>query len=145
MLRDSVSAEPQMVAIDWSMLGYGRIGQEIGITTAVGLSFLEVAGDQAKEIDRVTFESYVDGLHDAGWHGDVRFARFGYTTAASLAIGVAWAIIMGSVVLPTDEGIRTIESSIGYKLDEILEQWAKIQPFLLDLGDEALHLAAELG
>jgi hypothetical protein len=54
-------------------------------------------------------------------------------------------MLMSSVVLPTDEGVRTIESSIGYKLDDILAQWAQIQPFLLDLGDEALGLAGELG
>jgi hypothetical protein len=53
-------------------------------------------------------------------------------------------MIMSSAVLPTEEGVRGIESAIGYKLDNILEQWAEIQPFLLDLGDEALRLADEL-
>lgn len=120
--RDSENVS-QTVAIDWSMIGYGRIGEEAGITTAVALSFLEVAGDHAKEMDKITFESYVDGLRDAGWQGDVRLARFGYTTAAALATGVAWPIFM-SDVLSTDEGIRFGESSIGHTLNDILEQWA---------------------
>ena len=89
--RDGVNAQAQTVAIDWSMIGYGGIGAEIGITTAVGLSFLEIAGDQAKQIDQIAFGSYVEGLRDAGWQGDARLARFGYTATAALVTGAAWA------------------------------------------------------
>jgi hypothetical protein len=145
MMRHGGNTEAQTVAIDWSMLGYGRVGEEIGITTAVGLSWLEVAGDQAQELDRIVFESYVDGLRDAGWQGDVRLARFGYTMTAALVTGVAWAMIMGAVVMSTDEGARGLTSVIGAPLDDILAQWATVQPFLLDLGDEALRLVDELG
>jgi phosphotransferase family enzyme len=145
MRREGLTAEAKTVAIDWSMIGYGGVGEEIGITTAVGLSFLEVPADQASQMDQVTFNSYVVGLRAAGWQGDVRLARFGYTTTASLVTGVAWAMILGVLVLSTEEGIRSIESTLGYKLDDILAQWAIIQPFLLDLGDEALDLMDELG
>ncbi len=54
-------------------------------------------------------------------------------------------MIMGAVVMSTDEGARSIASVIGAPLDDVLAQWAAIQPFLLDLGDEALLLAEELG
>jgi hypothetical protein len=145
MRREGLNAEAKTVAIDWSMIGYGGVGEEIGITTAVGLSFLEVPADQANQMDQVTFNAYVAGLRDADWQGDVRLARFGYTTTASLVTGVAWAIIMGVLGLSSDEEVRSLETSIGYKLDDILEQWALIQPFLLDLGDEALDLMNEIG
>ena len=144
LARDGVNAQAQTVAIDWSVIGYGGIGAEIGITTAVGLSFLEIAGDQAKEFDRITFGAYVEGLRDAGWQGDPRLARFGYTATAALVTGVAWAMITGVIVLSTAEGVCDFELNIGHKLDDILEQWATTQPFLLDLGDEALQLANEL-
>ncbi|MBP6440226.1 MAG: hypothetical protein KA259_01365 [Caldilineaceae bacterium] len=137
-------AQAQTVAIDWSMIGYGGIGAEIGITTAVGLLLLEVAGDQAKEFDQITFSSYAAGLRDAGWQGDARLARFGYTATAALVAGAAWAIIAGVISLATAEGRRDTELNIGHKLDDIFEQWATTQPFLLDLGDEALQLANEL-
>ena len=55
------------------------------------------------------------------------------------------AIILGVYLLSSDDGIRSTESTIGYKLDDILAQWATIHPFLLDLGDEALRLADTLG
>ena len=143
LARDDLKA--QTVAIDWSMLGYGGVGEEVGITTAIALSWLEVTGDQAREMDRLTFASYVDGLRDAGWQGDARLARFGYTTTASLVVGVTWAIFMGANAFSTDEGVRSLESVIGFKLDDILEQWAIVQPFLLDLGDEALQIMDEMG
>ena len=58
---------------------------------------------------------------------------------------VTWAIFMGAGAFSTGEGVRSIESVIGFKLDDILEQWAIVQPFLLDLGDEALQLKDEIG
>jgi len=145
MLREGGNAEAQTIAIDWAMMGYGGVGEEVGVTTAVALHWLEVAADQAQELDRIIFESYMAGLRDAGWQGDVRLARFGYTTTAALVIGVAMAMISGVYVLSSDDGIRSTESTIGYKLDDILAQWATIHPFLLDLGDEALRLADTLG
>lgn len=144
LARDGFNGEAQTVAVDWSMMGYGGIGEEIGITTAVGLARLDVPAEQAWEMDRFTFESYLDGLHDAGWQGDARLARFGYTTTALLGTGVGWMMIIGALVLSTDEGFRSMESTIGYKLDDILEQWAMVHRFLLDLGDEAFRLADEL-
>src|SRR5262245_15928348 len=56
--RDGVNGKAQTVAVDWSMIGYGRIGEEIGNTTACGLARLDVAGEQAMKMDRITFESY---------------------------------------------------------------------------------------
>jgi len=145
LARDGVNGEAQTVAVDWSMIGYGGIGEEIGNTTACGLARLDVAGEQAREMDQITFESYLDGLRDAGWQGDVRLARFGYTTSASLGTGAAWMPIIGAAVLSRDDGYRSMEATTGHPLDDILEQWATIHRFLLDLGDEAFRLADELG
>ena len=141
--RDGPITNAQTVAIDWSMIGYGGVGEEIGITTSIGLAFLSIAGDQARGMDKITFESYVAGLRDAGWQGDVRLARFGYTATAALVTGVTMAMYMGKA-LSSEEGVHDLESVLGHKLDDILEQWATIQPFWLDLGDEALKLVDEL-
>lgn len=135
---------PQTVAIDWSMFGYGGIGEEAGITTALGLTWLAVPGTQAREMDQMIFESYVDGLRDTGWKGDVRLVRFGYTATASLVVGVAFTTFMGIGALASAEGIRAMESAIGYEMKDILEQWAITQPFLIGLGKEALQLSERL-
>jgi hypothetical protein len=145
LARDKSATEVQTVAIDWSYLGYGGVGEEVGITTAITLSWMEVAGDQARELDRVIFAAYLAGLRDMGWHGDPRLARFGYTTTAALVTGVGWASMAGALIWPNEKAGRDFETVIGHSQDEILDQWALVHPFLLDLGDEALQLMGEIG
>jgi len=130
LARDGVNTATQTVAIDWSMLGYGAIGEDIGQTIAVGLTRLDIAAEQAREMDRIIFESYLGGLHDAGWRGDPRSVRFAYTAAAALGTAVAWMTIIGVLELSKRDATQ----------DARLDQWAIVHPFLLDLGDEALRL-----
>lgn len=52
---------------------------------------------------------------------------------------------MGAGAFSSEEGTKSVEVMIGFELDGILEQWSTVQPFLLDLGDEALQLKNELG
>ncbi|HEU5102049.1 MAG TPA: hypothetical protein VFU22_23665 [Roseiflexaceae bacterium] len=53
--------------------------------------------------------------------------------------------IIGAAVFSRDDGYRSMEATTGRPLDDILEQWAMVHRFLLDLGDEAFRLADELG
>jgi hypothetical protein len=140
---DLPGEDPKTFAVDWSMFGYGRVGQETGITTAVSLVWVEFDGSQAKELDQLIFESYINGLQDVGWHGDIRLARFGYSITAALSMGLSWLTFMGTA-LSSDEGVRGIESDFGHPIEEILAQWATVLPFLLDLGDEAIQLMEEI-
>ena len=144
LARDGANGEGQTVAIDWSMIGLGGLGEDSGITTAMGLFWFEVDTDRAAEMDQVTFESYMDGLHDTGWQGDTRLARYGYAVYGSLSIGVAMATYLGAVEFSTAEGVRRHEQNLGLDLNEILARWAVVHRFLLDLGDEALQLMEEL-
>lgn len=144
MARDPGDAGLQTVAIDWSMLGYGQVGADIGILTALSLSWMEVAGEHARELDRIVFDGYVTGLRDAGWQGDPRLARFGYAATAALAIGVAGAVVPAALFWPNEESARDQEEIIGHHRDAIHDQQAIVQPFLLDLGDEALQLMDSL-
>ena len=113
------------------MIGYGGIGAEIGITTAVGLSLLEVAGDQAREFDQITFSAYVEGLRDAGWQGDaLTGAVWLHGNGCACGRG-GLGHVVGVIGLSTAEGRRDFELNIGHKLDDILEQWATTQPFCL--------------
>jgi hypothetical protein len=144
LAQDLPGEDPKTFAVDWSMFGYGGVGQETGITTAISLVWMEFDGSQAKELDQLIFESYLDGLRDVGWQGDIRLARFGYTATAALSMGLSWLTFMGTA-LSSDEGVRGIESDFDYPIDDIFAQWASVLPFLLDLSDEALQLMVEIG
>jgi hypothetical protein len=118
----------------------GKIGQEVGTTMAVSLEFLEVPVNRAQELDEAIFEGYCAGLRNAGLPDDLRqAARFGYTVTAALNNAVAFAVFVAGE-LETPSGRAIAEKIIGHPFDEIMEQWSILQPFLLDLGDEALAL-----
>lgn len=142
--RDRPGGEQQTVAVDWSMVGFGGIGEESGIMAAATLTFLDVPAAEASAYDDLVFASYLTGLRDAGWAGDARLARFGHTATAALTIGTAMRVLVSVNLLGTPEGVAFTESAIGHDIDACLAQWATLQPFLLDLGDEALQLANEL-
>lgn len=126
------------------MLGYGWLGADIGILTAVSLSWMEVVGAQARELDQIVFDGYLTGLHDAGWRGDPRLVRFAYLATAAMAIGAAGAIIHAALVWPDEDSARGMEEIIGHNRAAVHAQQAIVQPFLLDLEDEALELMDSL-
>jgi Phosphotransferase enzyme family len=139
MLRQTENGNTETVAIDWAFTGLGKVGQETAVTTAVALHFMEVAIEQAKELDEVVFAGYCDGLRDAGWQGDLRLVRFGYTVTAALDEGMAQTALL-SYVWQRPGGTDIGQAIVGRPLDAIVEQFRGRLPFLLDLGDEALAL-----
>ena len=139
MERRRADGMVETVAIDWAYIGFGRIGEEAGILMANGLELLDIAGSQAQVLDENVFAAYLDGLHDAGWRGDVRLARLGYAVPASLGIVLAsfyWLEAMQSA-----EGLAFLDSFFGYPLEALIDQWRGHITLFLDLGDEALALA----
>ena len=132
----------ETVAIDWAIAGFGRIGEEIGATTAVSLTFLEVNSKDAQTLDRVVFKSYLEGLQDVGWQDDARLARLGYTTNA-FALSSCFTLFWFDV-FQTSGTADWLLASLGRSFDEVIDAWAENMPFLLDMGDEAMSLAEAL-
>jgi hypothetical protein len=127
----------QTVAIDWSALGPGAVGEEIAALVGFSLYFLEVAAIDASRLDALVFDGYLEGLRDAGWQGDEALVRLGYTAAASL-----WtAVSVTGIMLPwieDDERMAAWDQESG--LAHVLAQYREIHYFGLALGDEALSL-----
>jgi hypothetical protein len=139
MLRQTANGSAETVAIDWAYTGLGKVGQEIGVMTAVNLFFMEVLAKHAQELSQAVFTEYSAGLRDAGWQRDLQLARFGYTVTATLTFGLAFCVIYTNF-LQSPNGAAISETITGHPIDDILEQLAVVLPFLLDLGDEALAL-----
>jgi phosphotransferase family enzyme len=140
MLRSAASGADELVAIDWSFVGWGKVGQEIAMTTTGALEFLEVLAANERELDQAIFDGYMAGLREAGWQGDLRLARFGYTATAALTFGLANAVWLTRQEVQTPEDIALTEAVYGHPMDVIIEHRSVMHPFLLDIGDEALAL-----
>ena len=76
-----------IVLIDWSFVGDGALGEDIGnlVLDAVFDHFVPAA--QLAELDALVFDAYVRGLRRGGWHGDERIVRIGM---CSLAVKYDW-------------------------------------------------------
>lgn len=141
--RANQDGSPETIAIDWALTGFGRIGEEIGVTIAVALEFLDVTPGQALELDRTVFAGYMDGLHDVGWRGDWRLARLGCTANALMVTGLMWNLFCLEL-LQQPAGSALVTGMMQRPVDEIIAHYAELLPFLFDLGDEALTLRALL-
>ena len=144
-LIDHVRSDGQheTVAIDWAITGFGRIGEEIGVTTNVSLDFLCVPSSDARLLDEAVFTGYLNGLRDAGWQSDPRLARLGYTICISCMAGLGYRMSM--LYILQEPGFAAFwQASVGHSLEEILDAWAQLMPFYLECGEEALALLDEL-
>jgi len=101
--------------------------------------FLEVELAKAQELDKIVFEGYLDGLRDAGWHGDPRLVRLGYAAASAVRYPIGGTAESLPFVL--DENLHAVaEQIVGRPIGEITDLWAEVFLFLLGLADEAREL-----
>ena len=140
MRRTRVDGSEETVALDWGMAGYGLLGEEMVPLFNATLTFVAIPIEQIAELDRLIFTGYVAGLRDAGWQGDERLVRFGFTALAALKAGVADPAIKmpavarrASILPPGVEPPRLLNPG-GYA------QAAAVGHYLLDLGEEACRL-----
>lgn len=89
MVRHSANGRPQTVIMDWEAAGLQFLGGELVSLFAATLAFVAIDIDRIAELDGLIFSGYVAGLRDAGWEGDERMVRFGFTALSALQVGIA--------------------------------------------------------
>jgi hypothetical protein len=139
--RDTQGNE-QTVAIDWVFAGTGGVGEEIANLFAASLFWFEFDAAEAKELDEVVFAGYLAGLREAGWQGDDRLARLGYSAACALrwgVIGLWWLFGINNVQEQAD-----LEANWRRPMPELVSQWAQTGYYVLKLAEEAYELQREL-
>ena len=132
----------ETVAVDWEEIGPGAVGAELATFVFGTMRRCEFPSTDARALDRLAFDGYVRGLQTAGWDGDPRLARLGYTAA----VGLRWFLLTGILQISTDERVRDkVEKEWSKLAETLLSQWIPLAHFLLDCGDEARSLAAMCG
>jgi hypothetical protein len=131
---------PQTVVIDWDKMGIAAVGEEIGGMVAATMIWFRVDAAEAARFGEVAFAGYVEGLREAGWQGDERLARLGYTASSALRWGIPGLFWLRGIV---DEGYREKWGQWWQRpVAEMIPQWLRVTHYLLDLADEAFALAA---
>ncbi|GAB4515159.1 MAG: hypothetical protein Kow0047_27100 [Anaerolineae bacterium] len=132
----------ETVIIDWSYAGYGAIGTELMAPVVGTVAFFEVPLTQARELEQLVLEGYIQGLRDVGWHGDPRLAELGY-----YASGIRYGLGSVGEILPfmiEDPPPVDIQAVYGCTIEELLDYWnAMWEAFAL--MDKTQRLVEELG
>lgn len=129
----------QTVAIDWAFAGIGVVGEDIATLMTVEVQFGEMTADKLPQLDKVIFEGYLLGLRETGWQEDPNLVRLGFTVSAALtwALSTLWWMIPAVVDAEFQIMAATV---VGTSIDNLVDEWAGLQAYLLDLADEALSL-----
>jgi hypothetical protein len=143
MLREGSDGQGELVALDWAFCGPGAIGADIGELVATSMYLFEIDPTDAEALEATVFDAYLAGLHEAGWSGDSRLARLGYTSSVGFWMG---ASLPGWAALIFGEG-STIDATAMYgrPAEEVLAGWVTLAAFSLDRADEARSLMRALG
>ena len=141
--RNVLYRKDDVVLLDWALAGPGAIGEDLVSLVAVSLYYAGFTHDDAVQLDQTVFEGYIKGLRLAGWTGDARLARIGYTCAMTLR-GLAG--IKQDIGFLTDNAqhdrLRTLHNTNN--LQEIAEFFADIRRFrLLNMAREARRLLSD--
>ncbi len=131
----------ETVALDWGLAATGPIGGELACIVMQPIYWFNgVHPDQLREMDRIVFDGYMQGLRDVGWRGDQALARFGYT--ASIALRTAFGIFNVEWAA-RDESTRVfIESAIGHSIEEISDVIRGLRTYVVACAEEARRLMA---
>ena len=134
----------ELVALDWAYSGHGAVGEELVQLVVASLFFFETMGIAPRDLEAACFAAYVAGLREAGWAGDERLVRLGFTADAALRHTVGLVRCLLPVV--TDPTLRPdMEDLFGRPFAEVVEGWAELWPYQFELAEEARALLPVVG
>ncbi|WP_162848552.1 phosphotransferase [Paenibacillus nanensis] len=90
LLHTSDTGEQKLALIDWQFMSISGLGEDLGKLFGVNMSLGIIQPDQYDEFQTTIYQSYLEGLHAAGWHGDDRVVRYGF--CLSMALRSVWEI-----------------------------------------------------
>ncbi len=140
--RNILHRGDDVLLLDWALASVGAVGEELVCLVAVSLYYEGYSADYADQLDEAVFASYVAGLRQAGWKGDEKLARLGYTCGM---------VLRGLAGVKQD--LQLLHDRAGYKqllrahqmtsLDALARLYAAVRRFrLLKMAREARRLLA---
>ena len=134
--------DPKTVAIDWALCGIGPLGADLKVLVMHSVGFFAVDVQHIAELDRLSFEGYIQGLRDTGWDGDIRRIRYSYTMMVAITIARLFPLICS---LHADESKHDLLIQItGRTVNENIEMHSQFWPFLMKLASEGLALDGQM-
>ena len=131
--RTTAAGRRETAVIDWSYLGYGPIGAELGHLVIGSVAFADYRQD-IRALADACIPAYLDALRDVGWKGSVADVREGYALSAA-----RWVSMLGWLSAVLDPARQQqMETWMGQPLAESVAQAGARTTYLLDLLEGAL-------
>ena len=86
MSRRLPNGQQQTVVLDWALTSVTALGEDLGQIIYGAQNNLK--DTDPKDVDRVLFESYLDGLRDSGYSFDPQRVRFALAVSSALQVGL---------------------------------------------------------
>jgi hypothetical protein len=133
LARHDPNGNDQTVALDWSFIGHGAVGEDAGAYLAASLFSFEVEPIDAAALDEIIYGGYLTGLNDTDYGGDAA-VRFGYVTAATMR-GASHMLVLLPYAL--QERLRDFHEELyGRPVQDLVEGWGEALAALYDLAGE---------
>ncbi len=140
--RNFLVRHGKVFLIDWALAGIGGPGEDLVSPVALSLYYEGFKQADALQLDELVFASYVSGLREAGWRGDARLARIGYTCGMTLR-GLAGVKQDINLLLNPAKHDQLKRNHGLDSLEDIARFFAEIRRFrLLHMAREARSLLA---
>ncbi len=140
-LRPGPDGELQPGLIDWSFAGTAAVGEEIVALLSSSVLFGEAGDVSIESLDQTIFAAYVEGLGDAGWHGDERLVRMAYTGSLVMRYLVG-TLRVGLPVLASPDAEETVARTFGVSYEAFNDRAARHDAWALERADEFRALLA---
>lgn len=119
--------------------GQGVLGEEIATLVLTSLLTFAVSPHDLSGLEDTIWSHYLDGLQEAGWHGDPQVVRLGYTLATTLRFGLNF--LAGALPSLVRRDITaTWEQIMKRPIEEIVERRGQVLSVVLQYAEEARTL-----
>jgi hypothetical protein len=137
-LRQNTAQQDELILVDWAQCGLGALGAELNWLVGMSGGLLEWSPENLPQLDAATFETYVQGLREAGWSGDRDIVRLGYV--ANLAAFMGCIFPAFTAIWCSLENRLSALHTFGLAEEELFWKVLPILNYSLDCADEARKL-----
>jgi thiamine kinase-like enzyme len=122
MYRHLPNGKKQTLALDWALTAIAPLGEDLGQLIYGAQTNLKDI--DRIEVDKVLFESYLDGLQDSNCRIDPTLVRFGFAAMSALQVGLFQLFVL----------------SLNLNDEVSSEQTTNSDPFEIIMANEAFQL-----
>ncbi|MEZ4682356.1 MAG: phosphotransferase [Caldilineaceae bacterium] len=129
---EEANGSAETVLFDWALAGYGAPGEEISRLIWAALLDFKVDVAEAERLEALVFDSYLQGLADAGWQANPAQVRYAYLLSSVLI----FTFEMEAVEHALSEDVAGLEAYYGQPQERLVAQNVQVTYLLLARANE---------